>query len=282
VGTAEIANVDEARSWNGDDADHWVTFEAHYNRAVARHHERLMQAAAIKSGERVIDIGCGCGQTARDAARAAAPGEVLALDLSEKMLGRARDRAQQEKLDNVRFEVGDAQIYAFEPEGFDVAISRFGSMFFVDPVAAFSNINRALRRGGRLTIITWQPMAEQEWILNFRAALAMGRQLPEPPTNAHGPFGLATEPYIRDVLTRAGFSVTNVQPVHEPMSFGADIEDAFAYAGTNSFSRGAVKDLDEAGARKALEALRSTLASHATNEGVAFDSAAWLTTARRA
>ena len=133
--------------------------------------ERLRAATGIAPGDHVLDIGCGAGQSTRDAARAAAPGHVLGVDVSAPMLERARRLTIAEQLDNVTYEYGDAQVHPFAPGHYDVAISRFGTMFFADPRAAFSNIARALRASGRLVLLVWQSPRRNEWAMAIDAAL---------------------------------------------------------------------------------------------------------------
>ena len=135
----------------------------------------------------MLDVGCGTGQTTRDAARAASAGSALGVDLSSRMLDHARRRATEEGVTNVTFAQADAQIHPFEPGAYDVAISRTAAMFFGDHVAAFSNIGRALRSGGRLVLVTWQPLPGNEWIREISGALAAGRDLPAPPPDAPAP-----------------------------------------------------------------------------------------------
>ena len=142
-----------------------------YDFELRAHNERLRAAVAVEPGQRVLDIGCGAGQTTREAARAAAPGHVLGIDLSVPLLERARTLAAAERLDNVTFEHGDAQVYPFARGHFDLAISRFGAMFFSDPPAAFGNIARALRPRARLVLLVWQSRPRNEWAMAIESAL---------------------------------------------------------------------------------------------------------------
>src|SRR5579884_699004 len=197
----DIVNVEQAAAWDGPSGEYWAAHQARFDAAMEPHHARLMAAAAIAPGERVLDIGCGNGQSTRDAARAArAGGSVLAVDLSGPMLDRARRTAEADGLTTIRFEQADAQTYAFPAGAFDVALSRFGVMFFADPVAAFTNIGTALRPGGRLALLVWQPLAANEWMTTIRQALVMGRELPVPPPGAPGPMGLADADFASSVL----------------------------------------------------------------------------------
>lgn len=124
-----------------------------YDAELRAHHQHLRAACRIGRGEEVVDIGCGAGLTTREAARAAAPGRVVGVDLSERMLARARELTEAEGAGNVTYQLGDAQVLQFQPEGFDLAVSRFGLMFFSDPPSGFANIASALRSQGRLVAL---------------------------------------------------------------------------------------------------------------------------------
>jgi ubiquinone/menaquinone biosynthesis C-methylase UbiE len=277
----EIANVEQAAAWDGEEGARWAEQAAYYDRSVRRHSRRLRQAARIQPDERVVDIGCGCGETTRDAARLAPAGRALGLDLSSRMLALARERSRAEGLSNVSFERADAQVYAFESDSFDLAISRFGAMFFADPLAAFGNLKRGLRPGGRLALLAWQELARNEWLRVLRGALAAGRALPDPPIGTPGPFGLAQADRVRRLLTEAGFESVDLEEVREPIYVGADAADAFRFTRTLGMTKGLLDDLDEAARATALETLRQTLAAHASGDGVQLESRAWLITARR-
>lgn len=276
-----VANVDQLQAWDGEEGERWTEHEARYNASARRHSLRLLEAAQISSVDRLVDVGCGCGESTRDAARLAASGLVLGLDLSSRMIRRARERSRAEGLTNTRFEQADAQVYPFEAHAFDLALSRFGAMFFGDPVVAFGNLRRTLRPGGRLALLSWQALRENEWLLALRGALAVGRELPEPPLGAPGPFGLADPNAVRRILSEAGLEAVDLESVNEPVCLGADADDAFAFVRTLGITKGMLDGLDDATRARALEAVQSTLAAHDTAEGVLFNSRAWLITARR-
>jgi SAM-dependent methyltransferase len=276
-----IANVDQAAAWDGDDGDDWTEHEDHYNAGVRAHTRRLIEAAQIAPTDRILDVGCGCGATTREAATRATDGGALGVDLSTRMLARARERSRAEGLTNVRFEQADAQVYPFEEQAFDLAISRFGVMFFGDPVAAFSNIRRALRPGGRLAFLCWQPLNRNEGFATLVGALAAGRDLPRPPANSPGQFGLADPDFVRRILTESGFERVNLAEVNEPLWVGKDVDDAFNFFRSLGVTRGMLRDLDAETAGRALDAVRASVAEHVTDQGVQFGSGAWLVTARR-
>jgi SAM-dependent methyltransferase len=176
---------------------------------------------------------------------------------------------------------GDAQVHTFAPAAADVVISRLGTMFFGDPVAAFSNLARALRSGGRLALLTWQELANNDWVLALRDTLAAGRSLPEPQAGAPGPFGLADPSHIRGVLAAAGFDDIDLTDVREPMYLGAETDDAFEFATGLSLTRRLLVGLDDHTRHSALEALRNRLAAHTTPNGVLLGASGWLITAHR-
>jgi SAM-dependent methyltransferase len=173
-------------------------------------------------------------------------------------------------------------VHRFAPDAYDVVLSRVGAMFFADRSAAFANIARAMQPGGRLVVVAWRTLGENEWIQALRAALAVGRALPVPLDGAPGPVGLADHDAVRDVLRGAGFDGIDIEAVNEPFDAGTDADDAFAFASTLGVVRGLLEGLDTGDRARALDALRRTLAAHETAEGVLFGSAAALISARRA
>jgi SAM-dependent methyltransferase len=237
-----------------------------------------MATAAIGERDHVLDVGCGTGQTTRDAAHAATAGSALGVDLSSRMLDHARRRATEEGVTNATFAQADAQIHPFEPGSYDVAISRTAAMFFGDHVAAFTNIGRALRPGGRLVLVTWQPLPGNEWIREISMALAAGRDLPAPPSDA-GPFALSDPDRVRTLLTSAGFADIEFEGTTSGMWFGNDADDAHRFVlGLMGWM---LEGLDDAGRARASDALHTTMAAHETPDGVLFESAAWITETTR-
>ena len=274
------SNAEQAKAWDGGEGAYWAAHAEHFDRTVAAYHLPFLDAAAIGTGEQVLDIGCGTGQTTRDAARRATSGGALGVDLSAEMIALARRLATTGGPGNARFEQADAQIYPFGPGSFDVAISRTGAMFFGDPHAAFTNIARALRGRGRLALLSWQPLPANEWAAELTGALAAGRDLPAPPPGAPGPFALADPGRVRQLLTGAGFTGIEIDPIQAPMWFGASPGDAHAFAlGLLGWM---LEGLDAGRRAQALGALRATVAAHATADGVVYNSGAWLIRARRA
>ena len=192
-----IANTAQAEHWNtGEAVAHWVDNQARYDRMNAPFAAMILDAADLRPGGNVLDVGCGCGGTTLAAARLIAPGQAVGLDLSGPMLARARADAGAAGLGNAVFLQGDAQVHPLEPARFGTVLSRFGVMFFADPVAAFANVRSATRPAGRLVFVCWQPLAANQWLLVPGAALAE-----HVPPAASGP---ATGPACSRSPTRTG------------------------------------------------------------------------------
>jgi SAM-dependent methyltransferase len=273
------SNVGQLGAWDGDQGAYWAARADRFDEGVAGYHGQFLAAAAIEATANVLDIGCGNGQTTRDAARCATAGSALGVDLSSHMIELARRLAEEEHVANATFHQADAQVHPFPGQCFDIAISRHGAMFFGDPLAAFTNIARAMRPGGRLVLLTWQPLQRNEFISAFRAALAAGRELPTPQPGAPGPFSLSDPDRVRRVLSAAGFADVRLQDLSEPMYFGRDADDAFQFISRQHAAM--VNDLDADTRAHALTSLRASIANHQTDRGVLYDSAAWLVEARR-
>lgn len=281
AGHVTSANVEMARAWDGEEGDRWTEHAERYDAAGRHLWARFLDAGLISAGDEVLDIGCGTGKSTRDAARLASSGSVLGVDLSARMLERARQLAKAEGLSNVSFEQADAQVHPFPPNALNVAISSFGAMFFDDPLAAFANIARALRPGGRLALLAWRELARNEWVTAIRTALALGRALPEPPPGAPGPFGLAEPDRVQGILEDAGFEEVGLEAIDEPIEFGTDADDAFGFVRTLGMVQGLTQDLDEVSKRQALDGLHAVLVAHDSDQGVRLRTSAWLITARR-
>jgi SAM-dependent methyltransferase len=273
-------NLEQAEAWDGDEGGFWASHADQFDRAVGAYHERFMAAAGVKGADHVLDIGCGTGQTSRDAARAATGGSALGVDLSARMIDLARRLAAEQGLANATFEQVDAQVHDFPAARFDVAISRTGTMFFGDPTAAFTNIARSLRVGGRLVLLVWQGPEPNEWIRELTGALGAGRTLPSPPIGAPGPFAQADPDQVHAVLSSAGFAGIGFEGLSAPMRFGANAGEAFEFViGLMGWM---LQGLDAAGRDRALADLGGTISGHETGSGeVCFESATWLITATR-
>jgi SAM-dependent methyltransferase len=249
-----------------------------YDAELRRHNEHFRGAVNAGIRDRVLDIGCGAGQTTLEAARVAVEGSVVGVDVSGEMLEVARRRSAEMGLRNVEFDLGDAQVQAFPAACFDLCISRFGVMFFADPVAAFTNIGRAMRPGARLVVMVWQGRERNEWATAIQRALAPGTVAP---ASTDGPFSLSDPAVATRILTTAGFGSVGFTEVHEPVFYGPDVDAAYDAVTGLGFAKDTLAGVD-AGAEEARQRLRALLNAHLAAGGVLFDSRAWIITAHRA
>lgn len=274
-----MVNVEQAAAWAGE-GETWARYDDRYNASIRPQTRRLLAAAAITPGQVVLDVGCGCGDSTRQAAQRAAPdGRALGVDLSAPMLARARQRARDAGLDNVAFVQADAQVHPFDRGRFDVAISRFGATFFADAVAGFANIRAGLRPGGRLAVLAWQALDRNAWLVTIREALAPGRTLAPPPSDQPGMFAFADPGRVTTVLASAGFGAVDLAAVDDPVRLGDDGDHAFAFLSETGFARAMLHGLDAASAAASRERLRAALGAADAGAGVLLGAAAWLVTA---
>lgn len=278
---SRIVNTDQAAAWNGYEGTYWAENQERWDAVNAGFNEPLLTAAAVREGDRVLDVGCGTGQTTRLAARRSRSGQVLGLDLSGPMLARARDTAEREGLGNVSFEAGDAQAHAFTPETFDVVISRFGVMFFADPVAAFTNLGRAVRPGGRMAFICSAEPGDNEWL---QAIAALSDLLPVGnfgAPGAPGMFSLADPDRTREVLSAAGWRHITAERVQAVGPWGRDADDAAAFLLDSGPGRHLTGQVPPEIQDRARQKLTDILRAHEENGAVRLRSGAWLVTAAR-
>jgi SAM-dependent methyltransferase len=276
-----IANAAQAEHWNtGPSVGHWVANQAAYDRMHRPFTDLILGAAALAPGQTVLDVGCGAGGTTVAAARLAAPGRVLGVDLSGPMLGAARSKAADAGLGNVAFEQDDVQVRDFGADRFDAVISRFGVMFFDDPVAAFANIRSAMTPGGRLAFACWQPLAANEWLLVQHAALAQYLPSPEGFGSADGPgmFAFSSQDRVRTVLAGAGWHGIEITPANPKILVGGGgtVDDAVTFLRTATTARTMLAGADKATAERAIASLRAALVPHADADGVHLGTGVWL------
>jgi SAM-dependent methyltransferase len=264
------------REWDGEHGSYWAEHAATYNASLARYQPGLLAAIGAQPGERILDVGCGSGGLAIDLVRGAPGAIVLGVDLSTAQLAVARQQAGEAR---VTFAQADAQVHDFGARSVDVVVSRTGTMFFTDMVMAFANLADAARPGGRLVMLVWRGIEDNEWLREFFGAI--GRVLPMAPprADAPGPFSLSDPDRVRDLLHGAGWTDVNFTAKDELLCFGPDANTA------TTFIVGQMKwlfeKLDEVGKRQAEANLHDVMAAHAGEDGVLLGSGAWIVTARR-
>ncbi|MCW5774801.1 MAG: class I SAM-dependent methyltransferase, partial [Rhodospirillaceae bacterium] len=218
-----VANTAQIDFWNGPTGQRWSKLHKQIEASMRPFAEALIQRLAPKPGERIVDIGCGAGDTALALAdRVQGHGMVLGLDVSRLLLQHAVARAANTPEYPLRFVEADAATYALERGGWDALFSRFGVMFFADPAAAFANLRRGLKPGGRLAFCCWRDRRENAWVtLPVAAARKHIAELPPAPgPEEPGPFSFADTARIRRVLTSAGFTGIEIDRFDPSLSYG--------------------------------------------------------------
>ncbi|MFF3129776.1 class I SAM-dependent methyltransferase [Streptomyces sp. NPDC057908] len=276
-----VANTDQAHAWNGYEGTQWARNQDRWDAVNNAFNGPLLDAAAIGAREHVLDVGCGAGSTTRLAARRAAEGRAMGLDLSAPMLERARESTRDEGPSNASFTQGDAQSHPFAPDTFDVAISRYGLMFFADPVAAFINIASALRPGGRLAFVCPAEADGNEWL---QALVALRGILPFGEFGAPGSpgmFSLADPERTVRILSDAGFEASDAVRVHADGVWGRDAGDAAEFLLGSGPGRHLLEQVGSEEQRLARRTLANALRPHERGDAVLLRSSSWLVTARR-
>ena len=277
------ANASQFDAWNGDSGTRWAANADLRDQVLAPVGDAMLAAAQVVPGLNVLDVGCGCGVTTLAAGeRVTGSGSAVGVDLSGPMLALARQRAEAGRATNVTFVNGDAQTHPFKPGGADLVISRFGTMFFSDPVAAFRNIASALSDGGRLCMATWQPLAANDWLTVPGAALLKHGELPPSEPGAPGMFAQSDPRVISSTLSEAGFRDIRSEPVEVTFTLGQTVEAALGYLADSGPGR-ALIDSIPLGPKldAAMSETRIALEPHLDASGVRLGGGIWITTATR-
>ena len=275
-------NAEQITYWNEQGGPRWVKLQEALDRQLASFGRIVMDRLAIGSGERVLDVGCGCGETSFELARRVGPsGSVVGADISTVMLERARERGRG--IANVEFLNADAQTHLFAPASFDVVFSRFGVMFFADPPAAFANLARALKPGGRLGFHCWKTLMDNPWMtVPLFAALQHLPPPTPPPPDAPGPFAFADADRVRGILAAAGLAEIEFESRTDPIGLGSGTVDAAAdFALQMGPTSIALREASPETVAKVRASVREALAPYQTDDGVRLTTSSWVVTARR-
>lgn len=275
-------NLAEREFWAAEGPQQYAEHGARWETMMAPFGAAMFDAVALEPGEHVLDVGCGWGATTVDAAECVAPtGRVVGVDFSAPMLETARQRTSG--LNNVTLLEADAQVHQFEPESFDAVISRFAAMLFDDPPAAFANLHRAVKPGGRLAFVCWQGPLNTEWVAVALSAAARltGRQpdLGEP--GAPGPFAFADRDRARSLVEAGGFAEVTLESITRPQRIAKDTDDAAEFVLTLPESKQLLDGAPQQVRAALADALREAFTPYAGPHGVITDASAWLVTARR-
>ncbi|MEU5978862.1 class I SAM-dependent methyltransferase [Streptomyces sp. NPDC047315] len=277
----EVVNTAQLKAWNGYEGTHWVHHQDRWNAINANFDLPLLDAAAIQDGDRVLDVGCGGGATTRLAAATAGRGSALGIDLSAPVLELARARTAGAGITNASFVQGDAQVHALDADTFDVAISRFGIMFFADPVAAFANIARALRPGGRIALLAAAEPAENEWLTALRSLDPLLPTGDFGTPGSPGMFSLADRDTAVSALTSAGFLHVQAECIRAYGIWGRNAAEAAAFLLCSGPGRHLLAGLGPGIQESVREVLTEQLRPYENAGALPLRSTGWLLTGTR-
>jgi SAM-dependent methyltransferase len=272
------SNADQIAYWNADAGQKWATAQERLDAMLAPVSAELIKAAAVRSGERVLDVGCGCGDTSIQLAKNGA--RVTGVDISQPMLARARARAAEAGVDNLEFAEADAAAHRFA-EPFDLLFSRFGVMFFADPDAAFANMHKALKADGRVAFACWRDWRENEWV-----RVPVGAVRPHLPTQPPlapedpGPFAFADLARVRRILAAGGFDAITARPFDTTLRLGETHEDALAHIQDFGPVSRMMANASAAEKSKAVAALDQALRPFSQRKPLMLGAAVWIITAK--
>jgi SAM-dependent methyltransferase len=272
-------NEDQHARWNGIDGEFWARQQASLDRTLVPLMAPLLAFAAPRAGTTVIDVGCGCGATTIALARAVGPsGRVVGVDISQPMLALARERLHE--FTHATCLLGDAATMPLQDLAADLIFSRFGVMFFGDPVAAFTNLRTALLPGGRVRFACWRPISENPWLqIPLHAVYEHAPRLPKPDPEEPGPFAFADTERVTRILKVSGFTTPSFTAldIEIDLAAGGTIEDAVTQSSEMGPSRRALADQPDDIRAAAVESIRRAL----TASGTRLPGAVWLVAADR-
>jgi len=270
------SNAAQIEYWNTTAGETWAQFQDALDRQIEPLGLAAMDVLCPREGEHIIDVGCGCGQTSLAlAARVRPTGSVVGVDISEPMLDVALRRPRSAPDLRVAFRKLDAQAGDLGQGFFDAAYSRFGVMFFSDPVAAFTNIRASLKPGGRLAFVCWRPLNENPWMqAPLQAALPYLPPVAPPDPTAPGPFAFADPSRVRSILADAGFGSETIDPFDAGIG-GGDVEQTLKLALGVGPLGGALREHPGL-TDKVTVAVRNLLSKHVTPSGVLMPAAVWI------
>ncbi|HEU4451804.1 MAG TPA: class I SAM-dependent methyltransferase [Longimicrobium sp.] len=271
----ERKNDEQVTLWNGVAGEAWVDEQALLDRVLAPFEELLVEAVRASPARQVLDVGCGTGSTAVAVARLlAGSGRCTGIDVSEPMIAAARARAERERAP-ASFVCADAQVHAFEERSFDMIISRFGVMFFADPVRAFANLRRAARDGAGLRFVCWRSAAENPFMTTAeRAAAPLLPDLPERRPDAPGPFALADRGRIAGILEESGWTAIDIQPIDVPCTLReTELDRYLSRFGPVGL---ALREADEPTRTRVVETVRAAFDPFVHGGDVRYTAACWM------
>lgn len=275
----ERNNDEQITLWNSVAGQAWVDEQALLDRVLAPFQDLLVEAVRASAARQVLDVGCGTGSTAVAVARVLGEsGRCTGIDVSEPMIAAARARAERERVP-ASFVCADAQAYAFEDRSFDMIISRFGVMFFANPVQAFANLRRAAKDGAGLRFVCWRSAAENPFMTTAeRAAAPLLPDLPARQPDAPGPFALADEGRVARILEESGWTAVDIQPIDVPCTLREkELDRYLSRFGPVGLALG---EADEPTRARVIQTVRAAFDPFVHGEEVRYTAACWMVGAR--
>lgn len=281
---SEGSNAEQIEYWNEVSGPKWVAMQEELDEQLEPLQGALIAYIGAKSGDAILDIGCGCGATSLALAGiVGAGGSVTGLDISRPMLDRAMQRGEQAGRENISFEEGDAQTQVLDDAAYDIVTSRFGIMFFADPLTAFVNFKSSLKADGCLTFMCWRSMQENPWMTVPVMAASKHIELPPPPEpGAPGPFAFADKERLGGLLRDAGFASVEIEGFDNEMTMGrgSDLDESIEFITKIGPLSRLLQDADGETVEKVKRAIREAVKPYQTSNGVELGASVWLVKAK--
>ena len=276
-------NSESQTFWNEEGGQQWVNNIDSVETFIQPLSEQLLDTVLPASGEQVLDVGCGGGLTSIKIAQlVGSDGSVTGVDVSRPIIDIAIERGKE--IENLAFELGDAATWDFKEESYDIITSRFGVMFFDEPVAAFANLHKALKRSGRMVFLCWRKLEENPWMARTAKAafeiVPPPQDTPAPDPTAPGPFSLGDRAHLESVIKLAGFTDIEVKAVDQGLHMG-DLDDAVKFFLKMGPAAEIAKNASEQQTQQIIGAIMQVLSEYDTPQGVVSPAAAWIVSARK-
>jgi len=268
--------------WNGEGGENWLRFQKTIRSSLHHFGETVMEESQIAEGENILDIGCGSGETTMSLVRRVGSlGSVHGVDISSLILKKTENFTLQH--DNLNFDCADAQTYPFEKKNYHLVFSRFGVMFFENPLKAFLNIQLSLKSGGRLAFICWQRVQDNPWV-DLPLQLAIKHAGPPEPMDAEspGPFSFSEATKVKRILTDAGFSDICIIPYHTKLTVGNTLDESVLFLTHLGPASSIINDpcLKSTIRSTIISDLHHELRPFKTSNGVELGASCWIVTAK--
>tara|TARA_B100000959_G_scaffold41207_2_gene41033 strand:+ start:453 stop:1298 length:846 start_codon:yes stop_codon:yes gene_type:complete len=280
----EDKNIKQKEFWSGKGGDYWVVKQNEMDIMLNPLGNQALTKLNLSNDAKVLDIGCGCGATTLSIAKMVSHGEVTGVDISVPMLQQAKTLAKNKNINNIEFKVTDVQVDEMPTNNYDFAFSRFGVMFFEDPVQAFRNISQSIKENGMLSFVCWQEPSLNPWQSLSIQVIKSYLEIPTPPLRSPGPFAFQEKEYVHEILEKSGFSNIKIEDNQQDITMfsGKSLKDASEdYLAINPVVTEMLKDSPESLRSEIITSLMDVFSEYYKDNGLLFPSATWLVTANK-